>query len=156
MTKTMTAALFAAALALTPALLSAHCGHCGMGDDDKKTEGKHEHPKAEGKGAMKAHAMPMVAGEAVSLKGEVVDMACFMSHDGKSEKHDCAKACLMNGVPAGLLGADGSITLLLEDHGAKKAFNTLKELGGKQAEVKGKKVVKAGVTALLVTEVKKG
>ena len=159
MTRTMTAALFTAVLAVTPALVRAHCGVCGIGDEKKteKAEGKHEHGKAEGKAAMKGHAMPAAAGETVALKGEIVDMACFMSHDGKGEKHSsCAKECLAGGVPAGLLGADGSITLLLEDHGQKKAFKTVKELGGQQAEVKGKKVTKAGVTALMVTEVKKG
>lgn len=159
MTKTMTAALFAAALALTPALLRAHCGSCGMGDekhDDAKggKKAEHKHEKAGGKG----HAAHMAAaGEAVALKGEIVDMSCWMAHEGMGEKHaKCAKECLTKGAPAGLLGADGSITLLLEGHGENKAFKLVKELGGQQAEVKGKKVTKAGITALMVTEVKKG
>lgn len=159
MTKMMTAALFAAALALTPALLRAHCGSCGMGDekhDDAKggKKAEHKHEKAAGKG----HAAHMAAaGEAVALKGEIVDMSCWMAHDGMGEKHaKCAKECLTKGAPAGLLGADGSITLLLEGHGENKAFKLVKELGGQQAEVKGKKVTKAGITALMVTEVKKG
>lgn len=158
MTKTMTAALFAAALGLTPALVLAHCGSCGMGDE------KHEGAKAEKKAEMKpgaGHAAHMAAvGEAATLKGEIVDMSCWMAHDGKEEKVEkkagCAKACLLKGAPAGLLGADGSITLLLEGHGENKAFKLVKELGGQQAEVKGKKVTKAGITALMVTEVKKG
>lgn len=156
MTKTMTLVF---ALALTPALALAHCGSCGMGDD-KKTEGKHEHGKAEAKGdkAAKGHAHHAAApGEMTTLKGEVVDMACYMAHEGKGEKHaKCATECLKKGMPAGLLGADGSLTLLLEDHGQAKAYKSLPELAGKQAEVKGKKVTKAGITAIMVAEVKKG
>lgn len=156
MTKTMTAVLFAAALGLTPAFVSAHCGSCGMGDekhDDAKAgkKAEHKHDKAGAKAHMAA------AGEAATLKGEIVDMSCWMAHEGMGEKHaKCAKECLSKGAPAGLLGADGSITLLLEGHGENKAFKLVKELGGQQAEVKGKKVIKAGITALMVTEVKKG
>lgn len=94
---------------------------------------------------------------AATVKGEVVDMACYMSHEGKGDKHaSCAKACLMGGAPAGILGADGSLTLLLEDHDKKKPYKAVLELAGKQAEVTGKKVTKGGITGLVVAEVKKG
>lgn len=101
--------------------------------------------------------MAEAAGETVTLKGEVVDLACYMAHEGKGEKHEkCAKACLTGGAPAGILGADGSVVLLVEDHGAKKPYKAVLELAGKQAEVTGKKFTRGGLTGVVVTGVKKG
>lgn len=126
MTKTMTAGLFAAALAAGTA---AYAG----------TEGA------------------KAAAPETTLKGEVLDLACYMSHEGKGEKHaSCGKACLMGGGQAGLLGADGNIILLVQDHDKKKPYKSACELAGHQAEVTGQKVTKGGLTAILVTAVKKG
>ena len=41
------------------------------------------------------------------MKGEVVDLACYMSHGAQGDKHaSCAKSCLLGGGQAGLLGAE--------------------------------------------------
>ena len=140
MTKTMMTAAFAGLMALGGAAY-AHEDH-----DHAKMEKGHDHGgEAEAKG------------ETTTLKGEIVDLACYMAHEGGGEKHEkCAKACLTGGAPAGILGADGSVVLLVEDHGAKKPYKMMLELAGKQAEVTGKKVVRGGLTGLVVGAVKKG
>lgn len=139
MTKTMTAALFAAAMAWGGAAYAQH--------DHGKAEKGHDH------GAAGAAAK----GEMVTLKGEIVDLACYMAHEGKGEKHEkCAKACLTGGAPAGILEADGTVILLVEDHEAKKPYKAMLELAGKQAEVSGKKFTRGGLTGVVVTGVKKG
>ena len=50
-------------------------------------------------------------GKAVTVQGELIDMACFVSSDGgaKGKDHaDCAQKCMASGIPAGILpeGAD--------------------------------------------------
>ena len=131
MTKTMAAAVMALGLAAGAYAAGGH------------EHGKHEAGKA--------------AGETVTLKGEVLDMACYMSHEGMGEKHaKCAKSCLMGGAPAGILGADGSVTLLVEDHSMKKPYKAVLELAGQKAEVTGKKYTRGGLTAVVVSAVKKG
>lgn len=137
MTKMMKAVLFTAAMALGGAAYAQH--------DHAKMEKGHDHGKE------------AAAGESVTLKGEVVDLACYISHEGKGEKHaKCAKSCLIGGAPAGILGADGSVVLLVEDHNAKKPYKAVLELAGQQAEVTGQKFTRGGLTGVVVAGAKKG
>lgn len=105
----------------------------------------------------KAHAAAPGKGEVRTIEGEIVDMACFLGHDGTGEKHKkCAKACVLKGTPAGVLGADGSLYLLVEDHANAKAYDQAKKLAGEKAKITGKVVEKGGVRALMVTGAQKG
>jgi hypothetical protein len=136
--KTMTMALFAGLLALGGAAYAQH--------DHGKVEKGHDHGSA-----------TAAKGDMVTLRGEVVDLACYMAHEGKGEKHiKCAKACLLGGAPAGILAADGTVTLLVEDHNAKKPYKAVLELAGMKAEVTGKTFTRGGLTAVVVSAVKKG
>ncbi|TBR24899.1 hypothetical protein EPO15_03155 [bacterium] len=136
--KTTTMALLTGLLALAGAAYAQH--------DHSKMEKGHDHGSA-----------TAAKGETVTLKGEVLDLACYMAHEGKGEKHaKCAQACLTGGAPAGILGADGTVTLLVEDHEAKKPYKMVLELAGKQAEVTGKKFTRGGLTGVVVSAVKKG
>ncbi|MBI5594953.1 MAG: hypothetical protein HY928_02570 [Elusimicrobia bacterium] len=122
---------------------------------------QHDHGKMEKGGDHSKMGMEhkggAAAGETVTLKGEVLDMACYMAHEGMGEKHaKCAKTCLLGGAPAGILGADGSVTLLVEDHNMKKPYKALLELAGQKAEVTGKRYTRGGLTAVVVSAVKKG
>jgi len=138
MTKTMTGAVLAAVLGLAGAAYAQH--------DHGKMEKGHDHGKAAAD-----------QGKDVTLTGEVVDLACYMAHEGKGEKHmKCAKACLMGGAPAGILAADGTVTLLVEDHSAKKPYKAVLELAGQQATVTGKRFARGGLAAVVVSAVKKG
>lgn len=137
-TKTMAGAVLAVALGLAGAAYAQH--------DHSKMEKGHDHGAPGG-----------AAGETVTLRGEVLDLACYIAHEGKGEKHQkCAKACLLGGAPAGILSADGTATLLVEDHAAKKPYKAVLELAGQQAVVTGKKFTRGGLTGVVVSAVKKG
>src|ERR1017187_9504786 len=79
-----------------------------------------------------------------TIKGEVVDLMCYLDHGAKGEKHKgCAKKCIESGGPVGLLTADDQLYLVIGDH---KPIN--KELAAKAAEtvtLKGKVVERNGV-----------
>ena len=94
------------------------------------------------------------ASETQMMQGEVLDMACYMGHGASGPKHaKCAKMCVDGGSPAGLLTSDGSVVLLLEDHGKNaKAFAAVKDLAGAQAKVTGTLSKKGGLTALIVSK----
>jgi hypothetical protein len=79
-----------------------------------------------------------------TIKGEVVDLMCYLDHGAKGEKHKgCAKKCIESGGPVGLLTADDQLYLVIGDH---QPLN--KELSAKAAEtvtLKGKVVERNGM-----------
>ena len=89
------------------------------------------------------------AGE--SVKGEVLDLSCYLTHDAKGEKHrKCAKGCLEKGLPMGVLAENGKVYLLLENHDNADAYATAKKHAAEQVEVKGKIIDKGGLQAVVV------
>ena len=93
-------------------------------------------------------------GEPVKLKGEIVDLACYLprGEKGRGPSHqECAEMCAKGGAPLGILGDDGSVLLLVEDHAKPAPYAQVKKLAGKQAEVEGKKVTRGGVSAIVVS-----
>ncbi len=84
--------------------------------------------------------------------GEVIDIACYIPKGAKGEGHaGCAKSCVKNGQPMGLLTDDGVVYLLAADHGDGEPFEALKELAGEKASVSGHLSEKAGVKMINVT-----
>ncbi len=83
-------------------------------------------------------------GQTQTLKGEVVDLMCYLDHGAKGEKHrGCAEKCIKSGGPVGLLTADDQLYLVIGDH---KPMN--KELAAKAAQtvtLKGKVVERHGM-----------
>ena len=79
-----------------------------------------------------------------TIKGEVVDLMCYLDHGAKGEKHKgCAKKCLEGGGPVGLLTAEDQLYLVVGDH---QPVN--KELAAKAAQtvtLKGKVVERNGM-----------
>ena len=94
-------------------------------------------------------------GKTVSLKGEVLDLYCYMLHPdwGQGKDHaKCAKKCINKGLPAGFL-AGGEVYLLLgPDHGPAK--DIVAEYAGYPVTLKGILVAHSGVKAIQVSEVK--
>ena len=84
------------------------------------------------------------AGETKTIKGEVVDLMCYLDHGAKGEKHKgCATGCIKGGGPVGLLTEDDQIYLIVGDH---KPMN--EELASKAAQtvtLKGKVVERHGM-----------
>lgn len=96
-------------------------------------------------------------GSPMTAKGEIVDLACYLPRGdkGRGPAHqDCAQMCAKGGVPLGLLGADGTVLLLVEDHAKPAPYAEVKKLAGSNAEVEGTRFVRGGVTALMVSAAK--
>jgi hypothetical protein len=93
-------------------------------------------------------------GKEITAKGELLDMACYMAHEGKGKKHsECGKMCVKGGAPLGILTGDGKVYLLVEDHSsvkAKKPYAQAKELVGDTVTIKGDAYERGGVQAIVV------
>src|SRR5260221_12169780 len=100
-------------------------------------------------------SQPASAQEQVSVKGEVVDLACYLSKGLKVKRHRaCAEMCAKKGLPIGVLTDAGDVYLLIEDHDDPGPYDAAKGLAGEQAEVSGKKFTKGGVQSILVNGAK--
>ncbi len=92
----------------------------------------------------------------VTVKGEIVDLACYLDHGATGMKHQqCALTCLKGGQPMGLLTSDGKVYLLLANHQDGKPFDEAKNYAALQVEITGPLAEKAGITGLTVEKVKK-
>ncbi|MGO8676473.1 MAG: hypothetical protein ACLQVX_11460 [Limisphaerales bacterium] len=78
-----------------------------------------------------------------TIKGEIVDLMCYIDHGAKGEKHKgCAEKCIKGGGPVGLLSGD-RLYLVVGDH---QPVN--EELAPKAAQtvtLKGKVVERHGI-----------
>ena len=93
--------------------------------------------------------------ETVTVKGEVLDMSCYIAHGAKGEDHaGCAKKCVKGGQPMGLLAADGTVYLLYAGHDDASPYEKTKDFAGQQVEVTGKAATKAGIKGIEVRGVK--
>ena len=79
-----------------------------------------------------------------TIKGEVVDLMCYLDHGAKGEKHKgCATKCIKNMGPVGLLTADDQLYLVIGDH--KPANDMLADKAAQTVSLKGKVVEKNGM-----------
>lgn len=86
-------------------------------------------------------------------KGELVDLACYLSKGLRGEKHrKCAQMCAGMGEPVGLLTTDGKLFLLVYPHEGTQV-DDVKKLCGFNAEVKGKVLERDGLRAIEVKSV---
>ena len=125
------AALAAAALSALPVF--AHNG------EDHKMD-----PKMPG--------MEMEANENFTVKGEIIDMACYIDHGAVGAKHmDCAKTCIESGLPVGIKGQDGKTYLIIGEH--KPMNKELAQYAAKTVTVKGKMTSRDGFNLIENAEV---
>ncbi len=78
-------------------------------------------------------------GKPVTLKGEIVDLQCYLVHPDSSVGADhakCAEACMLKGLPIGLLAEDGSLYLLIGP-GHDSAKGQVAKYAGKSVTVNG-------------------
>ena len=91
--------------------------------------------------------------ETVAIKGEVVDLHCFLTRGAHGEEHaGCSNACLSRDVPAGFLADDGTLYLLVNE----KPNSVKEKVGGKAGKkwtARGKVVERNGMKALQVTSI---
>ena len=103
-------------------------------------------------------ALAQAEGEDITVKGEIVDMSCYLPRGerGRGPAHqECADMCARGGLPLGVLDAGGQVLLLLEDHEKPASYGDVKKLAGQQVEVSGKKISRGGISGLVVSAVKK-
>ncbi len=87
-----------------------------------------------------------------SWTGEVLDLACYVAKGAKGADHaGCAKSCVKNGQPMGLLTGDGSLLLLAADHKDGAPYDAVKDLAGTEAEVSGTLAERDGMKIVTVT-----
>jgi len=95
------------------------------------------------------------AAKTMTVKGELVDMGCYVGHGAKGEKHkDCATKCIAGGMPMGLLTDKGKLYLLTLNHDNADPYNKAKEMASSMVEVTGQVSTRNGVSAIDVTDVK--
>lgn len=98
-------------------------------------------------------------GKEVTVQGELIDMSCYMAHEGKGPKHaQCAKMCVLGGAPLGLLAKDGTVYLLVDDHSsakAKKPYAEAKKLVAENVKLSGDLHERGGLKTIVVEKVEK-
>ena len=94
----------------------------------------------------------------VTLKGEVVDMHCYVTRhggEGRGAGHaGCANACINRGVTPGFVASDGKLYLLFDE----KPFSVKEKiagLAGQQVALTGTVVERDGMRAILFKSVSK-
>ncbi len=94
------------------------------------------------------------AAETKSIKGEVVDLMCYLDHGAKGEKHaSCAKTCIESGGPVGILTEDNQLYLVIGEH--KPLNDKLAPLAAKTVSLKGKVVERNGMKMIENAEIEK-
>jgi hypothetical protein len=97
---------------------------------------------------------PLVQGQEIVVKGEVLDMTCYIAHNLSGPEHaQCAKECIRKGLPVGIKGEDGKVYLLV---GQTQPVNAqLADYAAKTVTIRGKETVRGGFAQLQVEEIRK-
>ena len=103
-------------------------------------------------GAFATAGLAQPAQGPTTIKGEVLDMACYLDHGAHGDKHAaCASKCISSGLPVGLKTADGQVYLLIGQH--KPINDKLAESAGKTISVRGKVASRDGINLLENAEI---
>ncbi|HEV7766259.1 MAG TPA: hypothetical protein VGQ76_14735 [Thermoanaerobaculia bacterium] len=93
------------------------------------------------------------ADETVTLTGEIVDLHCYTTRGAHGPEHaGCSNACISRDVPVGLLTADGTLYLLLDEKPIA-VKEKVAGLAGKTVKATGKIVERSGFKALQLASV---
>ncbi len=88
----------------------------------------------------------------IMVKGEILDMACYLDHGATGDKHaSCAKTCIESGLPVGIKTSDGKVYLLIGEH--KPMNKALAPYAAKTITVKGKAVTRDGFNMIQNVEI---
>ena len=90
----------------------------------------------------------------ITVTGEVIDMACYIDHGARGEKHaECAKTCIESGLPVGIRDKDGKVYLVIGEH--KTLNKELAVFAAKTITVRGKFVSREGINMIANAEIVK-
>ena len=106
--------------------------------------------------AFVAAGVPLAADHATTLKGEVVDQACYTKDKGNvGEKHkDCGLTCAKKGSKLAFVTADGGVYTIVGAYTDNKNAK-LVDLFAMPVEAKGEVTEKGGTKELKITELKR-
>jgi hypothetical protein len=105
----------------------------------------HDHGKTE-------QANAQQAGQEVTVKGEVLDMACYLDHGAQGAEHKgCATKCIKSGLPVGIKGENGKTYLIIGEH--KPLNDKLAAHAAETITVKGKYVERDGIPMIANAEI---
>ena|SRR5882724_7558552 len=89
----------------------------------------------------------------VTLKGEVVDMHCYIANGEKGANHaGCANACISRGVSPGFLASDGKLYLIFNDK-LTPVKDKIANLAGQPVALTGTLVERDGVRAVILKHI---
>ena len=93
--------------------------------------------------------------EQITVSGEIVDLHCYLTEEqARGPGHaGCARRCLEQGQPMGLVTEDGTLYVLSAYHMSSAAFDTAKRMAGEDVEVTGVPTERHGVKGLEVRRV---
>lgn len=90
--------------------------------------------------------------EVATVKGEVLDMVCYLDHGASGDKHaKCARTCIESGTPVGLKGEDGKTYLVIGQH--EPINKVIAPYAGKTVTLRGKVVTRDGMNLLENAEI---
>jgi hypothetical protein len=97
---------------------------------------------------------PLVQGQEIVVRGEVLDMTCYIAYNLSGPAHaKCARDCLRNGLPVGIKAEDGKVYLLTSK--TKPVNAELADYAAKTVTIRGKETIRDGFAQLQVEEVRK-
>jgi hypothetical protein len=92
--------------------------------------------------------------ELQTIKGEIVDLMCYLDHGATGDKHvKCARTCIESGGPVGIVTSDQKVYLVIGQH--KPMNKELLPLAGKTVSLKGKVVERDGMKMIENAEILK-
>jgi hypothetical protein len=92
----------------------------------------------------------------VTVRGEVVETACYVMADRKGEEHrQCGITCARAGQPLGILDEKTrTLLFLVLDRRGGEPRNPLIDLVANRVEVRGRRIARGGITGIVVDQVK--
>jgi hypothetical protein len=94
---------------------------------------------------------PLVQGQEIVVKGEVLDMTCYIAYNMSGPEHAaCARDCIRSGLPVGIKAEDGKVYLVVGINWRRgEPLNSqLAEYAAKTVTVKGKVGTRDGFAML--------
>jgi len=93
---------------------------------------------------------------AVTVKGEVVDLWCYIDHKGHGQKHkSCAVACVEAGNPIGIVDGSGNLYIAMGGKKHQPGREILMDHMADTVTVKGNLIKTGGLQAIYVNSVEK-
>jgi len=97
---------------------------------------------------------PPVQGREIVVRGEVLDITCYIAYDWSGPKHAaCARDCIAGGLPVGIKAEDGKVYLLTGKDAHVNA--ELADYAAKTVTIKGKETARDGFAQIQVEEIRK-